>query len=126
MATSPHPAFIAIDPGTAKVGLCLFDARGEVLERRVIPRGQLESLLAQHLGVPLIVGTGTGSISLPEGHPVFTIDETGSTHEGREAWRRAHPFLRILELFGYAPPSDGYAAEVIGRRYFAKMEAAWT
>ncbi|HYE76898.1 MAG TPA: hypothetical protein VEI97_02835, partial [bacterium] len=102
-----------------KVGVCVFDSDGNVLARKVIPKAALESLLAAHPGIPLAVGRGTGRLPLPASRPVYPVDETGTTHEGREAWRRAHPVLRILELFGYAPASDGYAAEVIGRRFLA-------
>jgi len=117
--TREWPACIAIDPGTGKVGLCLFRADATVMLRRVLPVAELAGFLAQHPGVPLVLGEGTGQLRLPAGHPMIHIDEAHSTQEGRQLWRRAYPLLAFLELFGYNPPSDGYAAEVIGRRALA-------
>lgn len=118
----PTPALIALDPGTAKIGLCLFAPDGRVLGRGVVPVEELHATLAPYPGIPLACGTGTGTLDLPTGHPVRWIDETGSTQEGRALWRKAHPLLALLEIFGADPASDGYAAEVIGRRALA---AGW-
>jgi|GEM_PF-5849912 len=117
--TETPPACIAIDPGTGKVGLCLFRGDATVIRRRVISTGEFTAFLAEYPGIPLILGEGTGVLKIPAGHRVVRIDEAHSTQEGRAAWRKAYPLLALFEIFGYAPPSDGYAAEVIGRRAFA-------
>lgn len=117
--TDERPACIAIDPGTGKVGLCLFRSDASVIRRRVIPTSDFAAFMLDFPGIPLILGEGTGNLRIPTGHRVVHIDEAHSTQEGRAAWRKAYPLLALFELFGYAPPSDGYAAEVIGRRAFA-------
>ncbi|MEO7992844.1 MAG: hypothetical protein ABI743_00465 [bacterium] len=115
------PALVALDPGTRKVGVCVLDARGTVLERAVVTPATVATLLERYATLPLAVGRGTGVLDLPPDRLILWVDESGSTAEGRARWRKRYPLLAFFEVFGYNPPSDAWAAEVIGLRALSEL-----
>ena len=59
---------LAIDPGKMKCGLAVLDERGNVLERRVLPRGELANqvmlLVSKYRVLTMIIGRSAQSESI--------------------------------------------------------------
>jgi RNase H-fold protein (predicted Holliday junction resolvase) len=131
------PLLLAVDPGRQKVGIALLSLEGEVQRRSVVNFLSLETDLISFLGEDrrrlevVVVGNGThvGPVRrrllgvLGEDLEVVEIDETESTLEARQLFYQEFPpgfFLGLLPR-GLWPepdmPLDGFAAEVLGRRF---------
>jgi hypothetical protein len=123
----PGAAVVAFDPGR-HVGVAWLDAegrllRGDVLDLPTVARLELPP------DVQVVVGNGTGSRAVQAalvaaGHAFVTVDERGSTEEGRRLYLRDHPprgLARWLPAGMRAPPRsvDDYAAYAIGLRWLA-------
>jgi RNase H-fold protein (predicted Holliday junction resolvase) len=124
---------LGVDPGTAKCGLAVVDARGEVRERAVVAVAELAERLAQLAGAypltQIVCGDRTGAEPvrvilqrvLPE-VPLATVAEHGSTEQARELYWQYHPpqgWRRLMPRGMLLPPTalDGYAAELLVRRW---------
>lgn len=131
---------LALDPGRHKVGAALLTVDGEVLRRGVLSILSLRSDLRSFVGndeprmLDTVLGDGTNSSTVlrelvglfGEGFEPVMEDEVGSTLEARRLFYDEHPppvFMRILPR-GLWPdpdvPLDGFAAEVLARRYLAR------
>lgn len=137
------PFLLAIDPGRQKVGVVLLrtEPEIEVVRRTVCNFLSLESEMMSFLGEDRLrlvaVAMGNGTHVLPvqerlrsvigEGVGITEVDETNSTLEARELFYQEFPPGFLLRLLppGLWPepdiPLDGYAAEVLGRRYLAQQ-----
>ena len=128
---------LGLDPGNHKVGAALLTTTGEVVRRGVLSVLSLRADLASFIGNStddlddVVLGDGTNSsVVLRElvrlfgaGFEPVMMDETASTLEARRLFYETFPPplpMRILPR-GLWPepdvPLDGFAAEVLARRY---------
>lgn len=132
---------VAVDPGNEKCGAALLDALGKPLERRVVPRSEifslLESWLAVHTPATLVVGDRTGSkqflrelaeADLEDGFAaIHLVDEHLSTQEARQRYFEEHRrtgWRRLIPASLQTPPEpiDDYVAVILGERYLARTD----
>ena len=126
-------AVIAIDPGRDKCGLAAVAADGRLIEKAVMPTGDLPDHLARMLSaapeVTVIIGGGTSSKTaqaalrrvLPE-LAIQVVDEEHSTERALERWRDTVPpmgWRRLLPRSLRFPPGpiDDFAAWVLAEYY---------
>jgi hypothetical protein len=128
---------LGLDPGNHKVGAALLSVEGDVVRRGVLSVLSLRADLASFVGNAtddldeVVLGDGTNSsVVLRElvrlfgsGFEPVMMDETASTLEARKLFYENFPPplpMRILPR-GLWPepdvPLDGFAAEVLVRRY---------
>lgn len=128
---------LGLDPGNHKVGAALVSMEGEVIRRGVLSVLSLRADLASFIGnagddlEDVVLGDGTNSsVVLRElvrlfgaGFEPVMMDETASTLEARKLFYENFPPplpMRVLPR-GLWPepdvPLDGFAAEVLVRRY---------
>lgn len=128
---------LGLDPGTHKVGAALLTMEGDVVRRGVLSVLSLRADLASFVGnstddlEEIVLGDGTNSsVVLRElvrlfgaGFEPEMMDETASTLEARKLFYENFPPplpMRILPR-GLWPepdvPLDGFAAEVLVRRF---------
>ncbi len=140
MSDEEERVFLGLDPGNIKVGAALMTLSGRVLRRGILSTLSLRSDLASFVGndeyrlEKVLLGDGTNSSTVlseltnlfGSGFQPTMVDETGSTLEARRLFYKAYPppiFLRLLPQ-GLWPepdaPLDGFAAEVLIRRYLKK------
>lgn len=129
------PTIIAIDPGRLKCGVAVVSARGELIEKAVVPvegiAGALRQLLASYPGVHLVVGDSTGSrdvcrrieAEFPD-RPVERVPEYRSTERALSRWRdtvRPAGWERLLPRPLRFPrePIDDFAAWILAEEYQA-------
>ncbi len=128
---------LAIDPGSAKCGLAVVDARGGVLARGVVPTETVGSVVRvwvrAHRPRLLVVGRGTalrrvrrelGELRLP----LEEVPEANTTLRARARYFHEHPprgWRRLIPLSLQTPPVpvDDYAAVLIAEDYLASQEA---
>jgi hypothetical protein len=125
-------ARLGVDPGTAKCGLALLAASGEVSFRAVVSLDALaeavRELAATHPLSRIALGSKTGSERVREmleaalpGVEVEVVPEHRTTEEARELYWKYHPprgWRRLMPRGMLVPPEpvDGYAAELLARR----------
>jgi RNase H-fold protein (predicted Holliday junction resolvase) len=131
-------AILGVDPGTAKCGLAVVSAEGAVVYRAVVVIAELPEALAElerrfaPAQVALGDRTGAGSVegtiraALPQA-AVALVGEDRSTEEARRLYWEYHPprgWLRLAPRGLLLPhgPLDGYAAEILARRWLAQAE----
>lgn len=135
---------LALDPGRQKIGAALLTEDGELLRRAVLSNLGLEADLTSFLGHErgglqvTVVGDGTTSDALQERLAnlvgaevaVAVVDERESTLEARTLFYRENPPSWPVSWLpsGLWPepdmPLDGFAAEVLGRRWLAQHTRA--
>lgn len=128
---------LALDPGSKKVGVALFETSGKLTSRSVLNLVCLEAELISFLGnhrsrlEVVVVGDGTAEAGFDERlsrvvgsrAKIVKIDETDTTFEARELYYDEFPPSGLMRYLprGLWPfpdvPLDGYAAEVLGSRY---------
>ena len=125
-------ALLGLDPGTAKCGLALLAASGEVGFRAVVSLEalpeELRRLAALHPFERVALGSKTGSERVREllrtalpGVAVELVSEHRTTEEARQLYWKYHPprgWRRLMPQGMLVPPEpvDGYAAELLARR----------
>lgn len=129
--------YLVLDPGQDKVGVVLGKSPAEILWQGIVPRKELKDFLVEsyqeHPSLILILGDGTTSeevkkelraagISLG---PVFWVDESFSTQEGRDLYFQENPpqgWQKLLpSSLRYPTRSiDDYAARILFQRFFLK------
>lgn len=132
---------LALDPGSQKVGAALLELGGRLVRRGVLSVLSLESDLGSFVGFELqelevvVLGDGTHAAAIRARLPAILgrheapveVDERESTLEARRLFYQEHPPGLLLRLLprGLWPepdvPLDGYAAEVLARRYLAQL-----
>jgi len=131
-------AIIAIDPGREKCGLAAVAADGCLIEKAVVPTGELPDRLARMLSTApeadVILGGGTSSkavqAALRRALPDLTaavVDEEHSTERALERWRDTVPprgWRRLLPRALRFPPGpiDDFAAWVLAEDYLRSRE----
>jgi len=129
-------AIIAIDPGREKCGLAAVAADGRLVEKAVVPTGELPDRLARMLSAApeadVIIGGGTSSktvqAALRQALPDLTaavVDEEHSTERALERWRDTVPprgWRRLLPRSLRFPPGpiDDFAAWILAEDYLTK------
>jgi RNase H-fold protein (predicted Holliday junction resolvase) len=124
---------LAIDPGREKCGLAAVDTALGLLQRAVIPRGDLPTLLhdwcERHHPTLILLGSGTGSrdlaallTDLPV--PLQIVPERDTTRRARERYFSENPprgWRRLLPSTLQTPPVpiDDYAAWVLAEQYLS-------
>jgi hypothetical protein len=128
---------LALDPGSKKVGVALFEPSGRLVTRSVLNLVCLEAELISFLGAHrgklevVVVGNGTAAAGFDERlarvvgsrAKLVKVDETDTTFEARELYYDEFPPSGLMRFLprGLWPfpdvPLDGYAAEVLGGRY---------
>jgi len=123
------PTIITIDPGREKCGVAVVSARGELIEKAVVPvegvTGALRQFLASHPAAQLVVGDSTGSrdvcrrieAEFPD-RPVERVSEYRSTERALSRWRdtvRPTGWQRFLPRPLRFPrqPIDDFAAWIL-------------
>jgi hypothetical protein len=127
---------VALDPGTAKCGVAVLSASGEVLARAIVPLGILAETLEPYAGSHprVLVGNGTGALRVMEmlrqagWTDTQAVEEKGTTLDARRLYWQARPprgWLRLIPRSFLVPPRpiDDWAAVAIGLRYFASHPA---
>ncbi len=126
---------VAIDPGSAKCGIAVLSADGEVLQREIVAAetiGETVQAVAEaHQASQIVVGGGTGSQAVLErivacgaSTEVTQAPEGYTTLEARgRYWQEHRPgcLLGLLPAGMRIPPQaiDDYAAVVIAERFLA-------
>ena len=132
----PERRVLAIDPGRQKCGLALVDAAAGLIERSVVPRGELASALRdwcdRHHPDALLLGRGTGSRDLPAiladlSLPVRRVTERHTTRLARQRYFTENPprgWRRLLPASLQSPPVpvDDYAAWILAERYLKRSD----
>lgn len=126
-----------LDPGSAKCGVALLDAAGQVIRRAVVPRAEtaptLADWLSPYLVRAIVIGDGTGSGPLRDelaaagDWPVVTRPEYGTTLEARARYWREHPprgLWRLVPTSMRTPPEpyDDLVATILAERLWAEDE----
>ena len=127
---------LGVDPGTAKCGLAVLGAQGEVAHRAVVELadlpGALEEIGRRFAPAQVALGNRTGALQVGEvlrqalpAAAVALVGEHRSTEEARELYWRYHPprgWRRLLPRGLLVPPSalDAFAAEILARRWLAE------
>lgn len=131
-------AIVGIDPGREKCGLAVLTPDGDVLERAVVARADLEERLRALVGRyrvrRVVLGDRTGSDEVAQSLAqaglaetlggISRVDEHMSSVEGRALYWRSRPprgWRRLVPVGLLTPPEpyDGWVAEVLVRRYLA-------
>lgn len=124
---------IAIDPGKNKCGLAVLDENGNTLEKKVISRGEIASVLPPYLAKyatpTLVVGRSHSGKELEREilkldlniHVIFISEKYSSVEARKRYWRENRPkglWLLIPTSLRLPPvPVDDYAAVILGERY---------
>ena len=128
---------LAIDPGSEKTGVAVLTDDGSLVEKKIIPTGELTNCLTDmYEDYPfshIVMGNGTNHRRLrpvaeawiEDGkRPVSfsLVDERNTTVEGRKLYFKHTPrrgWRRLVPLaFQYPPePVDDFVAWIIGMRY---------
>ncbi|HEX8465433.1 MAG TPA: Holliday junction resolvase RuvX [Abditibacterium sp.] len=134
---------LGIDPGRAKTGLAVLDARGTILWRAIVPtaelRQQLEELVEKWPLSQIALGHSTGSQSAAtliravleakdSRAQLEIVDERDSTLQARDLYFEAHPrrgWRAVVPQSLQNPPVpiDDFAAVVLARRALQKASA---
>ncbi len=134
---------LAVDPGRHKIGLAILSATGELLRRSVVSPLSLTQDLQSFLGAErsqlatVVIGDGTGAERVAarvreligQGPRFETVDESDSTTEAKQLFYREFPPQGLLRFLprGLWPdpdmPLDGFAAEVLGRRWLSRSRS---
>jgi RNase H-fold protein (predicted Holliday junction resolvase) len=124
---------LAIDPGRWKCGVALVDSEDGLLERAVIPRQDLATVVpdwcARHQPQLILLGSGTGSRGLnellsPLPVPLKRVAERDTTRLARARYFSEHPprgWRRLLPVGLQTPPIpiDDYAAWMIAEQFLS-------
>ncbi len=124
---------VAVDPGTAKCGIAVLSATGEVIYRDIVPTemiGEAADVTAQdHKARIIVIGGGTASksvlqklLAFRDGSQVVQVPEVNTTLLARSRYWEDNPpgcLLSLLPAGMRIPPRpvDDYAAVVIGERF---------
>lgn len=131
----PPRRVLAIDPGREKCGVAVLDMAAGLLERAVVARGELQTVLhewcVRHQPDLLLLGSGTGSRELLPllsdlAVPLQRVSEQHTTRRARARYFAEHPpcgWRRWLPLSLQAPPIpvDDYAAWIIAEQFFSQL-----
>ena len=125
---------LAIDPGTAKFGLALFNEQQKAIQHFISTRSNLiealKNLLKKYPIKTFVIGDSAfGKVLLNElselglGVKLTLISEKFSTREARNRyWQENQPkgWRRLIPRSLLSPPTpiDNYAALILGERYF--------
>jgi len=126
---------LAVDPGSQKCGLAVVDDQGAILEKKVVPAGELlkavSVIMDKYRISILVVGDRTNSKIIgknlePYGLPVEMVDESYSSYEGRRRYLKDHNrgLMRLIPI-GLRSPSeayDDYVAVILAERYLKKKD----
>lgn len=134
MLTSTHPAILAIDPGSSKVGVAVVQSDGQVPYRAVLAiedfAREVEALYGRFHPQRIVVGGGTGLRSVePLLHqtlpdvPLQVVDEAYTSEQARRRYLRENPpkgWRRFIPPFLRTPerPYDDYVAVILAERYW--------
>lgn len=127
---------LAIDPGRAKCGVAVVDARAGVVHREIVAQERLEervaSLVRQHAPDAVVIGDRTGSAGVRArleaidevraAGGVRSVDEAHTSLEARRRYFQANPprgLWRLVPLGLRVPPVpvDDWAAVVLAERF---------
>lgn len=124
---------IAVDPGKDKCGLAVLDMRGNVLERKILPREEISNLIplyvAKYGDSTLVVGKSSFGKEIEKELSklelrtnLIFVSEKCSTLEARKRyWRENKPkgFWKLIPTSLRVPPVpvDDFAAVILGERY---------
>ena len=127
---------LAVDPGRAKCGVAVVDARAGVLHHEVVAQEQLEervaTLVRRHAPDVIVVGDRTGSVEVQRrlqaldvvraAGGVRTVDEKNTSLEARRRYFQANPpkgLWRLVPVGLRVPPGplDDWAAVVLAERF---------
>jgi RNase H-fold protein (predicted Holliday junction resolvase) len=125
---------LGIDPGSAKAGYAIVDARGTVLAAGIAPLDDLAERAAeavrQHPVVAVALGRGTNAAAVAVRVrglevPMHLVDEFETTRRARDLYFAEHPprgWRRLIPTGLQLPPRpiDDYAAILIARRFLAR------
>ena len=127
---------LAIDPGKMKCGLAVLDESGNVLERRVLSRGELANqvmlLIPKYRVFTIVIGRGAQGKSVEKElsrlelrvNLIFVSEKDTSWQARQRYWRENRPsgWRRIIPTSLRVPlvPIDDYAAVIIGERYLSQ------
>ena len=122
---------LAIDPGSAKSGLAVLDENKKILQRAVVPSGDLTKalppLLITFRPTAVVIGSGHYGKKLAQElvnlNLIFVSEKDTTRLARRRYWRENPPrgWLKLVPTSLRVPPVpvDDYAAVIIGERYLA-------
>ncbi len=124
---------VAVDPGSAKCGIAVLSADGQVLQRDIVAAdmiGETVDVIAEtHKATHIAVGSGTGSqvvveriLVFRDGSDITRVPEAHTTLQARGRYWQDHPpgcLLALLPAGMRIPPRpiDDYAAVIIAERF---------
>lgn len=130
---------IAVDPGREKCGVAVVGRRTGLVEKSVVPAGQMAAVVAalaeKYAAAVAVLGDRTGhkgamtalAALRPGGREISVslVDEHRSTDEARARYWRDHPprgLARLIPVTLRVPPVpvDDYVAVIIAERYFRR------
>ena len=129
---------LAIDPGSEKTGIAILDDNIQLLEKQIIPTGELEKtcdrLFFQYNISNIALGNGTGSQSIKrrinnwlQEHNISTtihlVNEKYTTEMGRiRYWKHTprHSWRALIPTTWQSPPEpiDDFVAWIIGEKFW--------
>lgn len=131
---------LAVDPGLAKCGVAVVDARAGVLHREIVLRERLEErvafLVRQHAPDAIVIGdrTGSGDVrvrlegldEVKAAGGVRPVDEVYTSLEARRRYFQANPprgLRRLVPVGLLVPPGpiDDWAAVVLAERFLKSL-----
>ena len=129
---------VAVDPGSAKCGIAVLSADGQVLHRDIVAAetiGEAVDVIAEtHKATHIAVGSGTACGAVMErilvfrdGSDITEVSEAHTTLQARGRYWQDNPpgcLLSLLPAGMRIPPRpiDDYAAVVIAERFLATPE----
>mgnify|MGYP000021927567 CR=1 FL=1 len=124
---------ISIDPGSAKSGIAVVNYDKTVIERKVIPSGDLEEALKRYIELfspdVIIIGDGTSSRKIKllleectKNMPLITVNEKFTTEKARMRYFKENPprgFWKLIPVTLQVPkvPVDDLAAVIMAEEY---------